>query len=134
MPIQHINPVAIHNPAVYTHAVGVSDATVWYLAGQVAFDKDGKLVGEGDLAAQLEQSMHNLRAILADINADLSQIVKLTIYIVDYEMERDLPLIGKMLTTHFDNNHPPANTLIGVQTLARPGLRAEIEAIVAVEN
>ncbi len=58
------------------------------MAGQVAWDADGALVGEGDLAAQIEQCYLNVGAAVADVGGPFDNIAKLTIYIVDWTVER----------------------------------------------
>ncbi|NDJ52651.1 MAG: RidA family protein [Chloroflexi bacterium] len=132
MEIRRVNPSSIHPPASYSHAVGVTDGTLWYLAGQVALDAEGNLVGEGDLRAQADQAFANIKAILTELAADWSNVVKLTIYVVNYQPAQHRPILVHVLHDVFDRVQPPANTLLGIQSLARPGMMIEVEAVVAI--
>jgi enamine deaminase RidA (YjgF/YER057c/UK114 family) len=59
-----INPAETHKPRGYTHAVVAEAGKVVFIAGQVAFDADGQLVGKGDLRAQAQKAFENLFAAL----------------------------------------------------------------------
>ncbi len=133
MKIERRNPSTIHAPGPYSHAVIVNQGRVAYLAGQVAFDKDGNLVGEGDLETQLNQAMRNIKAILQDLGSDLTHIIKITTYIADYSHDQVL-IVRHVLNEYFAEEHRPANTLLGVQSLAQPGLLVELEATVALDD
>ena len=58
--IEKLRPSGLHNNPAYSHVVRASGARTIYLAGQVSTDEEGRLVGEGDLAAQTTQVMHNI--------------------------------------------------------------------------
>lgn len=132
MKIQHIQPPGVSSIPVYTQLVTISDATLLFLAGQVAWDKRGQLVGGDDLRAQAIQVFENIRKVLEAVDADFTNVVKLTTYIVGYlPQHRDIyvDVLGQFVAI---GNNPPASTLLGVQALAMPGLLIEIEAIAAV--
>ena len=59
-----INPETMHHPAGYTHLVEVTAGRLVYIAGQVALDSTGALVGPGDIRAQARQVFDNLQAAL----------------------------------------------------------------------
>ena len=75
-----INPEAMHHPAGYTHVVEVTAGRPVYIAGQVALDRTGALVGPGDIGAQARQVFDNLQAALQAVGAGFEQVVKLTYY------------------------------------------------------
>ena len=132
MKIQHIQPPGVSSIPVYTQLVTISDATLLFLAGQVAWDKRGQLVGGDDLRAQAIQVFENIRKVLEAVDADFTNVVKLTTYIVGYlPQHRDIyvDVLGQFVAI---GNNPPASTVLGVQALAMPGLLIEIEAIAAV--
>lgn len=132
MTLQHINPDDLFAVPVFTQAVAVTDATLVFLSGQVAWDAAGTLVGAGDLEAQLVQVFDNIQTILTALDADFTHVVKLTNYVVDYRPEyREIygRVLGRYVTL---GDKPPASTLLGVQALAAPDLLVEIEAVVAV--
>ncbi len=68
-PIRHTNPPALSTPTGYTHVVEVLRGRTVYIAGQVAFDRSGNVVGAGDFKAQTRQVLENLKAALAAAGA-----------------------------------------------------------------
>jgi len=99
-----------------------------YLAGQVALDRTGNLVGRGDLRAQAVQVFENLKAGLAAADATFADVVKMTMLIVNYTPEMR-PILREVRELYLSAERPPANTLVGVQALAVDGLLIEIEAV-----
>ena len=104
-----------------------TDRRTAYIAGQVAFDSTGRVVGVGDFKAQAEQVFANLRRALASVDATFGDVVKTTTFITDL---KNLPSLRETRARYFDASHPPANTLVPVAVLARPDLLLEIEAVV----
>lgn len=117
----------VHSPAFSQVVSAVGTRTV-YVAGQVAIDEHGNLVGGSDLEAQTMQVMRNVERALAAADATFAQVVKITTYVVDYKPS-DQALIGRARAPFFRAGRPPASTLVGVATLARPEWLVEIEAI-----
>jgi Endoribonuclease L-PSP len=71
MTLIEANPDGLHAlPGVVTHVVTVPELGLVYTSGQVAWDKDGNLVGEGDYAKQAEQIVRNLDIALASGGRD----------------------------------------------------------------
>jgi enamine deaminase RidA (YjgF/YER057c/UK114 family) len=126
------NPANMHRPRGYTHAVAVDGGRLIFIAGQVAFDQVGNLVGKGDLRAQTVKALDNLVAALAAAGATPADVVKLNTYIVNYR-PADYPIIREARAQIFGGENPPASTLIGVQALAVEDLLIEIEAIAVVD-
>jgi len=81
--IQFINPPTLPAPPGYTQVVKVSGGRTIYIAGQIALDRSGQVVGRCDFRAQAEQVFENLRAALAAAGADFTHVVKLNYYLVD---------------------------------------------------
>src|SRR6202162_90895 len=81
--VQPVNPPGLAKPAGYSHGIEVQGGKTLYLAGQGAFYKDGKLVGPGDIVAQFRQICQNLKVVLLARAGQLSDIVKLTIFVPD---------------------------------------------------
>ena len=133
MKIERVNPPTMHTPSIYSHMIKVTDATLLYIAGQVAIDGDGNVVGEGDLAAQTRQVFENIKTILAEADATIANVVKMTMYIANYDYNDRDRLIAVMREV-LDTDNLPANTVIGVQTLARPEILIEVEAVAAVAS
>ena len=124
-----INPPGLSRPTGYTHVVVSPDGRTAYIAGQVAFDSAGQVVGGGDFRAQAAQVFANLSLALASVGAGFRDVMKTTTYLTDLA---NLPALREIRARHFDAAHPPASTLIPVSALARPGLLLEIEAVVAI--
>jgi 2-iminobutanoate/2-iminopropanoate deaminase len=123
---RYINPPGLTKPSGYTHVVLAADGRTVYIAGQVAFDSTGAVVGPGDFRAQAERVFANLRIALASVGATFSDVVKTTTFITDLgNMATFREIRGKYL----DPARPPANSLIPVATLARPDILLEIEAV-----
>src|SRR4051812_47733145 len=124
---QYINPPGLVKPTGYTHVVVAPDGRTVYIAGQVAFDSTGTVVGVGDFRAQAEKVFSNLRIALASVGATYSDLLKTTTLVVD--VAANGAALRQVRSRYLDPMAPPANTLIPVAALARPELLIEIEAI-----
>jgi enamine deaminase RidA (YjgF/YER057c/UK114 family) len=127
--------VEVHNPPTlmkavgYAHGVETRGGRLLFFAGQVAKDADGRLVGKGDLVAQFHQVCANLRAVVAAAGGQLTDVVKLTIYVLDVdEYKRHAKAVGGVYREYF-GKHFPAMTLVGVRDLydAAHGCLIEID-------
>lgn len=131
MTLELINPDELHTPMSYTHVVAATGSRLVFIAGQVAEDAAGNLIGSGDLAAQAHQAFANVGRALAAAGAGPQQVTKITIYVVGHRPEY-LPDISKARIAVF-GDHKPADTLIGVETLFEPGYLIEVDAIAVVD-
>jgi reactive intermediate/imine deaminase len=126
--IRSLNPQTLSTPTGYSHVVEVSGGRTIYIAGQVAFDKSGTVVGKGDFAAQTTQVFENLKAALAAVGATFDNVVKVNTYVTDMSQIQALREIrGK-----YYGKNAPASTLVEIGRLAHPDLMIEIEAIAVV--
>jgi enamine deaminase RidA (YjgF/YER057c/UK114 family) len=128
---RYINPAGLSKPTGYTHVVLAADGRTAYIAGQVALDSTGALVGAGDFRAQAERVYANLRIALASVGATFSDVVKTTTYITDVG---NVATLREIRGKYLDPARPPANSLIPVATLARPDLLLEIEAVAVLKR
>lgn len=102
-----------------------------YVAGQVGVGPDGTAVGT-DLTSQTTQAFENVGIALASAGAGWEHVVKLTIFVVDFD-EAKMGEFGAGMGQAMEQGlTPTAATLIGVQALYRPDIRVEIEAIAEV--
>ena len=131
MTLELINPESLPTPASYTQVIVATGRRLVFVAGQVADDSQGSLVGPGDLAAQARQAFANVGRCLAAAGAEPEQVPKITIYVVQHRPEY-LPDISAARVALF-GDHKPADTLVGVETLAEPGYLIEVEAIAVVD-
>ncbi len=120
-----IHPGSVHSTAGvgYSHVVKAGDTC--YIAGQIALDPGGNLIGRGDIEAQTQQVYANLQAILEELGGSLDDIVKLTTYLTD---RAHLEAFRHVRNRFFTDAFPP-NTLLFVSGLAHPDYLVEIEAV-----
>lgn len=128
--INFINPPELSAPPGYSHVAEIRGGRIVYIAGQVALDRQGKLVGKGDFEAQADQVFRNLTVALAAVGCTPGNIAKLTIFMRD---ANQLASLRKARDRFLDGLTPPASTLIEVSRLAMEDFLIEIEAV-AVAN
>ena len=114
---------------VYSHAVASRRPKMIFIAGQLAGDPDGNVVGKGDMRAQMRQVCENLKAALAAAGATMDDIVQTSTFVTDWPKFRECvdvrhEYIGKVL---------PTSTTVQVSALAHPDFMIEISAIAMVE-
>jgi enamine deaminase RidA (YjgF/YER057c/UK114 family) len=128
---RYLNPPTLTKPNGYTHVVVAPDGRTVYLAGQVALDSTGQLVGGGDFRAQAERVYQNLGRALESVGGSLDDLVKTTTFITD---TRNIPVLRELRAKHLGGASPPANTLLVVAGLARKDLLIEIEGIAVLSS
>ena len=127
--VKRTNPPALSTPTGYTHIVEVTGpAKTIYISGQIAYDKDGKVVGAGDMKAQAEQVFKNLQAALTAAGATFSDVVKMNSYITDMSKVQAV----RDVRARYFKDATPASTFVEVKGLVRPELMLEIEVIAVV--
>jgi reactive intermediate/imine deaminase len=127
--VKRSNPPTLSKPTGYTHVVEVpGPAKMVFIAGQIALDKDGKVVGEGDMKAQAEQVFKNLQAALTSAGATFKDVVKMNTYMTDLSQ---LQVVRDVRARYF-GDVAPASTLVQVVHLARPEFLIEVEVIAVV--
>jgi enamine deaminase RidA (YjgF/YER057c/UK114 family) len=131
MTLELIDPEELPTPASYTQVIAATGRRLVFVAGQVADDAQGNLVGPGDLASQARQAFANVGRALTAAGAGPEQVTKITIFVVHHRPEY-LPDISEARIAVF-GDHKPADTLVGVETLAEPGYLIEIEAIAVAD-
>src|SRR3989442_827743 len=114
--LKRTNPPALSKPAGYTHVVEVSGPVrTIYIAGQVATDTDGNIVGVNDMKTQADRVFKNLEAALTAAGASFSDVVKTNIYTTDMSQVQAI----RDARQRYMSNAPPASTLVQVVHLAR---------------
>ena len=129
---ERLNPAGLSQPRGYSHVVTARGGKTVYVAGQLALDEKGNLVGKGDLKAQAQKAFENLRVALRATGADFEDVVKMNTYVVGLRPELLDGLRG-VRSSFMGNLAVPASTLVGVQALAREGCLIEIEAVAVVD-
>lgn len=135
MPITLVNPSGLPKIDAYQQVSIATGSKLLFIAGQVAWDADGVTVGEGDLAAQVEQCYLNIGTALAEVDASLDDVAKLTVYVVDWTPDK-MPLLLEGITravTKLGVTPAPPATLLGVAALDVPEHLVEIEATAVID-
>ena len=127
------SPATLPPPTGYSHVAKVNKGTLVYIAGQVSADASGKLVGEGNFEAQVEQVFKNLKLALEAAGATMADIVKMNTYLVAEVSQEDLPKMRAVRGRYFGSGTPPASTLVYVSRLAQPGWMIEVEVVAAID-
>jgi len=127
--VKRTNPPTLSKPTGYTHVVEVTGpAKMVYISGQIALDKDGNVVGAGNMKAQAEQVFKNLEAALSAAGAKFSDVVKMNMFTTDVDQ---IAAIREVRSRYF-GEATPASTLVQVVHLARPEFMLEVEVIAAI--
>ena len=129
--LEAVNPPTLMKPQGYSHAYEAQGGKTLYIAGQVAVNRDGEVVGKGDLVAQFRQVLEKLQAAVGARGGQLTDIVKLTIYALSTaEYKARGREIGAVYREYF-GRHYPAMTFLEVRSLyaADRGCAIEIEAV-----
>ena len=126
-----VRPAELTDNAPYAYAaVSSPGARLVFTAGACPLDAAGETIAPGDVAAQAEQVMQNLRTALRAAGADLGDVLKTTVYVASAE-RADLVTAWEVVKRHFGSHDAPS-TLLGVSTLGYPDQLVEVEAVAAV--
>ena len=126
--IERMNPQGLSTPTGYSHVVSTRGGRTVYIAGQVALDAQGRVIGAGDLAAQTRQVFANLDIALKAAGATFANVVKTNYYLRDASQVA----VVREIRSKFFTKELPASTLIEVPRLANPDFLIEIEVIAVV--
>lgn len=130
MAIDHLNPDSLfRSPAFSQGTVIPAGSSVVIVGGQDGVGADGQLVGEG-IAAQTEQAMRNLLAVLEEAGAGPADVAKLTIYLVEGVDVNEA--FGASRSVWGDQ--PTAVSVVFVRGLGVPGALVEVDAIAATHG
>jgi enamine deaminase RidA (YjgF/YER057c/UK114 family) len=131
--VEFINPDDLHRNPAFTNVVAVTGPVkMVYVGGQDAVDPTGAIVGKGDISAQTEQVLTNIRTALAAAGAEPRHVIKWNLWVVE----------GQDLRAGFEafrrawgqQPHPPAITMAFVSALANPEFLIEMDAIAVIPD
>lgn len=128
--LSFVNPETLERPLGYAHAVAMPAGRLLLIAGQIANDVNGKMVGPGDVVAQFRQVCQNLKDIVEAAGGELTDIARMRMFVADVEdYKRKRAPIG-LVYREFFGKHFPAMTVVEVQRLyvSDVGGLIEIEA------
>jgi 2-iminobutanoate/2-iminopropanoate deaminase len=130
---RNIQPEALHQRKVddrvlYSHVVSIEPKRLVFVSGQLARNKDGQIIGAGDMRSQLRQALENIKAALEAAGASLEDIVRTNTYVTDideYFKHVDVRM-------EYYSHAMPTSTTVEVRRLSQPELMVEIDAIAAL--
>jgi enamine deaminase RidA (YjgF/YER057c/UK114 family) len=129
-----LEPEGLAHPlGQYSHVSRVAATELLFVAGQVAVDEEGKLIGEGDFEAQMRQVFANLERALAAGGAGMRNVTKFTTYVVGADHVDEFYRVRRELfaSLYPDGGYPP-NTLVFIDRLVSPDFLLEIEAVAGI--
>lgn len=131
--VKFVNPSSISKPKGYSHSVqiDIGSAKMIIISGQVALDKQGNLVGKGDLAKQLEQIFMNIKNIVEETGGTINDVVKISNYLIDISQ---IQVFRDVRDKFLNVKNPPASTTVQVSRLFRDDFLVEIEAIAIISK
>lgn len=122
-----LNPDGLATPNGFSHVAVSTARTTVLVSGQVSYDAEGRIVGTGDLAAQTHQVYSNLARALEAAGASFDDLVKTVLFVKDLDPEK-AAIIRRARAPFLAAGRPPASTMVGVSSLAKPELLLEVEA------
>jgi len=125
--ISLVRPAGLDGQVPYAYAAVTGPGRTVWTAGACPLDAEGRTVAAGDFVAQAEQVMANLVATLRAAGAELSDVVKSTVFVVS-DRRDDLGAVWDVVRAAFGEHDAPS-TLLGVSALGWPDQLVEVEAI-----
>jgi len=113
----------------YSLAVVVSGGTSIYLSGQIPLVPETMEVVEDNIEAQIHQVFKNLKAVCQEAGGDLSNIVKLNIFLTDLN---NFAVLNEIMASYFDQPYP-ARAAIGVNELPK-GVSVEMDGVMVIDS
>ncbi|HVL69686.1 MAG TPA: RidA family protein [Vicinamibacterales bacterium] len=121
-----IQPASLKDPRPrYSQAIRTDGGSLLFIAGQTAADRDGKVVGKGDIDAQAEQVFENLKAVLDAAGASFDNLVMTTTYLTDLAYREAY----NRVRLRYYRDHQPTSTLVVVKSLGHEDFLIEIDGI-----
>ena len=131
MPVRYIDPPgAPPAQGLYSHAAKVPAGDLYFIAGQLAVDNDGRIVGKDDFEAQFHKVFENLGTVLAGLGASFDEVAKFTTYFVhSQDIEKFMKLRAELFPKIFRGGKFPTNTICVIDRLVKEDFLLEVEAV-----
>ncbi len=129
--VRFFSPPELPPTPGYSHVAQVTGGRTIHVSGQVALDRYGEVVGEGDLEAQARQVFENLKAALGAAGAGFGDVVKLGFYLTDISR---MGVVRGVRDEYVDTDRPPASTAVEVTRLIRDEFLIEVEAVAVARS
>ncbi|MDQ5825675.1 MAG: RidA family protein, partial [Chloroflexota bacterium] len=128
-PHKVINPRTLVQPTGFSYGILTMGQRMLFIAGQVATDREGNIVGPGDVVAQYRQVLDNLKAVVEEAGGKITDIVKMTIFVKDRDdYKAHLKELGRVHQEAFGRYYP-ATALLEVSRFYEDEVLVEIEGI-----
>jgi len=129
------NPATMAKPtAGYSQVAEVTDGNLIYIAGQVAIDRAGNLVGKDDFRAQVQQVFENLKAAVEASGGNFHDVIKLNYYCAESVDPTLVPAVREIRDKYVNTANPPVSTFVVVKRLVRPEWLIEVDAVAVVKK
>jgi reactive intermediate/imine deaminase len=128
---QLLIPETMPKSVGYSQVAVATGGKIVFIAGQVAMDKSGNVVGRDDFRAQVQQVFENLKAAVEAAGGDFNDVIKLNSYFLDFS---HLQEFREVRDKYINLKSPPASTAVQVSKLFRPEFLVEIEAVAVVRK
>ena len=134
--VDYLNPEGACPPhGLYSHVGKVHSGPLAFIAGQLAVDARGNIVGIYDFDAQFAQVFENLGAVLKGLGASFDDVVKFTTYLVEsQDIEKFMRARAALFPTLFADDSYPPNTLLVVDSLVKEHFLIEVEAVARISD
>jgi len=133
-PFRTFNPDTLAKPNGYSHVAEVNAGKIVYIAGQVALDRAGNLVGKDDFRAQVQQVFENLKSAVEAAGGDFNSVVKLNYFCAESVDPSQITVVREIRDKYVNTSNPPVSTFVVVKRLVRPELLIEVEAVAVVKK
>lgn len=134
-PFRIFNPETMAKPtAGYSQVAEVTGGKLVYIAGQVAIDRAGNLVGKDDFRAQVRQVFENLKAAVEASGGDFRDVIKLNYYCAESVDPGLVPAVREIRDKYVNTANPPVSTFVVVKRLVRPEWMIEVDAVAVVKK
>lgn len=132
MTIERIDPPTLAPVPGAAHVTVATGRRIIHISGQTGVDQSGEAVGPSH-AEQAAQALSNLRTAVDAAGASLSDVARLTVYVVDYTPDVFESIVGAAIETLGEDYPVTAATLVGVAALWQPGLLVEVDATLVTD-
>jgi|SRR5215510_3996882 len=134
-PARIFNPDTMAKPtAGYSQVAEVNVGKIVFIAGQVAQDRNGNLVGKDDFRAQVQQVFENLKAAVEAAGGDFNNVVKLNYYCAESVEPAQITAVREIRDRYVNTANPPTSTFVVVKRLVRPEWLIEVDAVAVVKK
>jgi enamine deaminase RidA (YjgF/YER057c/UK114 family) len=132
MSLTTIRPHGMPRPSGYAYGIAAQGGITLYVAGQIAWDEERRMVGAGDIVRQFEQCLVNFQTVVLAGGGAMRDVAKLNLYVLDKkDYFAKAKAIGAIYRRFF-GDHYPAMTLVEVRDLAEQDQLIEIEGVAVV--